>query len=48
MGIRGVGGNTVGSAFAFDILSIKVSGPTGMCLMVVDLPGLIVGLFDTV
>lgn len=39
--IRGFGDNKAGPAFTDDILRIRVSGPTGLHLTVVDLPGLI-------
>ncbi|KAK6359071.1 hypothetical protein TWF696_000239 [Orbilia brochopaga] len=45
MGLRGFGRKSAvstGPAFGADVLSIKVSGPTGRHLTVVDLPGLIV------
>lgn len=41
MGLRGYGSNQTGPAFAEDVLSIKVVGPTGLSLSIVDLPGLI-------
>jgi hypothetical protein len=41
MGIRGFADVQEGPAFVKDILRIKVSGPTGLYLTVVDLPGLI-------
>ncbi|EWC48887.1 hypothetical protein DRE_00192 [Drechslerella stenobrocha 248] len=41
MGLRGFGTNEAGPAFSPDVLSIRVSGPTGYHLTVVDLPGLI-------
>ncbi|KAK4998245.1 hypothetical protein LTR66_002487 [Elasticomyces elasticus] len=41
MGIRGFGDIAQGPAFAEDIFRIEVSGPTGLHLTVVDLPGLI-------
>ncbi|KAK5125902.1 hypothetical protein LTR08_005032 [Meristemomyces frigidus] len=41
MGLRGFGDVEEGPAFGEDILRIKVSGPTGLHLTVVDLPGLI-------
>ncbi|KAF3910516.1 Dynamin [Orbilia brochopaga] len=45
MGLRGFGKKAASAAlpaFGADVLSIKVSGPTGRHLTVVDLPGLIV------
>ena len=41
MGIRGFGDIQEGPAFAEDVLRIEVSGPVGLHLTVVDLPGLI-------
>lgn len=41
LGIRGFGGLETGPAFVEDVLRIKVSGPIGLHLTVVDLPGLI-------
>lgn len=41
MGIRGYGNNSGGPAFAEDVLRIKVAGPVGLHLSIVDLPGLI-------
>ncbi|KAK0871010.1 hypothetical protein LTR87_013059 [Friedmanniomyces endolithicus] len=41
LGIRGFGLVETGPAFVEDVLRIKVSGPTGLHLTVVDLPGLI-------
>ncbi|KAK4966456.1 hypothetical protein LTR42_011621 [Elasticomyces elasticus] len=41
LGIRGSGLVETGPAFVEDVLRIKVSGPTGLHLTVVDLPGLI-------
>ncbi|KAK4998476.1 hypothetical protein LTR66_002294 [Elasticomyces elasticus] len=41
MGIRGFGDIAQGPAFAEDVFRIEVSGPTGLHLTVVDLPGLI-------
>jgi GTPase SAR1 family protein len=41
MGIRGFGEIQAGPAFAEDVLRIDVSGPVGLHLSVVDLPGLI-------
>lgn len=41
MGVRGFGASIVGPTFAQDILRITVSGPTGLHLSIVDLPGLI-------
>ena len=41
LGIRGFGSIQEGPAFVEDVLRIKVSGPTGLHLTVVDLPGLI-------
>lgn len=41
MGIRGYGQNKAGPAFAEDVLRIKVTGPTGLHISIVDLPGLI-------
>ena len=40
MGIRGFDGVQLGPAFVEDVLRIKVSGPTGLNLTIVDLPGL--------
>ena len=41
MGIRGFGSIFEGPAFAEDVLRIKVTGPVGLHLSIVDLPGLI-------
>ena len=41
MGVRGFGDLDMGTTFAQDVLRIKVIGPTGLHLTVVDLPGLI-------
>jgi GTPase SAR1 family protein len=41
MGIRGFKNLTEGPAFGQDVLRIEVSGPTGLHLTVVDLPGMI-------
>lgn len=41
MGIRGFEGSNGGPTFAKDVLRIEVSGPIGLHLTVVDLPGLI-------
>ncbi|TKA74100.1 hypothetical protein B0A55_11064 [Friedmanniomyces simplex] len=41
MGIRGYGDNHEGPSFAEDVLRIKVTGPCGLHLSIVDLPGLI-------
>ncbi|KAK1808515.1 hypothetical protein LTR12_017127 [Friedmanniomyces endolithicus] len=41
MGLRGYGDNDLGPAFVEDILRIKVTGPSGLHLSIVDLPGLI-------
>lgn len=41
MGVRGFGDSDVGTTFAQDVLRIKVIGPIGLHLTVVDLPGLI-------
>ncbi|KAK6434969.1 hypothetical protein LTR95_008845, partial [Oleoguttula sp. CCFEE 5521] len=41
MGLRGHGDNDLGPAFVDDILRIKVTGPSGPYLSIVDLPGLI-------
>ncbi|RDW92727.1 dynamin family protein [Aspergillus mulundensis] len=41
MGIRGYGGQKNGPAFAADVLRIEITGPIGLQLSVVDLPGLI-------
>ncbi|KAL7929824.1 P-loop containing nucleoside triphosphate hydrolase protein [Trichoderma chlorosporum] len=41
MNIRGYCENENASAFSLDVLCIEVSGPTGLHLSVVDLPGLI-------
>lgn len=41
MGLRGYGDNADGSTFAEDVLQIKVVGPSGLHLSIVDLPGLI-------
>ena len=41
MGLRGFGGDENGPAFAQDVLQVRVSGPTGLHLSVVDLPGII-------
>ena len=41
MGIRGYGNKSKGPAFAEDVLRIKVTGPVGLHLSIVDLPGLI-------
>ena len=41
MGVRGFGDLDVGTTFAQDVLRIKVMGPIGLHLTVVDLPGLI-------
>ncbi|GKT40206.1 interferon-induced GTP-binding protein Mx3 [Colletotrichum spaethianum] len=41
MGIRGFTGSLSDAAFASDALRIEVTGPTGLQLSVVDLPGLI-------
>ncbi|KAL8838823.1 MAG: hypothetical protein Q9170_001978 [Blastenia crenularia] len=41
MGIRGFDKDQEGPAFAKDVLRIKVTGPVGLHLTVVDLPGLI-------
>ena len=41
MGLRGYGTNTTGPSFVEDVLRIKFSGPTGLHLSIVDLPGLI-------
>ncbi|KAK2006509.1 putative dynamin GTPase [Colletotrichum eremochloae] len=41
MGIRGYSDSESGNAFALDALRITVSGPTGLHLTIVDLPGLI-------
>ncbi|KAK5011686.1 hypothetical protein LTR28_008625 [Elasticomyces elasticus] len=40
-GIRGLGDIAQGPAFTKDVFRIQVSGPTGLHLTVVDLPGLI-------
>jgi len=41
MGLRGYGNNAFGPSFSEDVLRIKYSGPTGLHLSIVDLPGLI-------
>ncbi|KAH6693623.1 P-loop containing nucleoside triphosphate hydrolase protein [Plectosphaerella plurivora] len=42
MGLRGYDtGTDEGKAFSLDLLHIKVTGPTGLSLTIVDLPGLI-------
>lgn len=41
MGVRGFGESDSGTTFAHDVLRIKVMGPIGLHLTVVDLPGLI-------
>ncbi|KAL1305821.1 hypothetical protein AAFC00_003983 [Neodothiora populina] len=41
MGIRGFGENTVGPSFADDLFRVEVTGPVGLHLSVVDLPGII-------
>ncbi|EME43788.1 hypothetical protein DOTSEDRAFT_71579 [Dothistroma septosporum NZE10] len=41
MGLRGFGSDDASPAFAQDVLQIRVSGPTGLHLSVVDLPGII-------
>lgn len=41
MGLRGYGDSNDGEAFGEDVLRIKVVGPTGLHLSIVDLPGLI-------
>ncbi|KAK0927663.1 hypothetical protein LTR29_017608 [Friedmanniomyces endolithicus] len=41
MGIRGYGDNHEGPSFAEDVLRIKVTGPCGLHLSIVDLPSLI-------
>ena len=41
MGLRGFGGVEEGPAFTQDVLRIEVTGPVGLHLAVVDLPGLI-------
>ncbi len=41
MGIRGFEGVQEGPAFASDVLRIEVTGPVGLHLTIVDLPGLI-------
>lgn len=41
MGVRGYGNKIKGPAFAEDVLRIKVTGPVGLHLSIVDLPGLI-------
>jgi hypothetical protein len=41
MGIHGYGNNNEGPSFVEDVLQIKVTGPTGLHLSIVDLPGLI-------
>ena len=41
MGVKGFGDNKRDPAFAADVLRIEVSGPVGLHLTVVDLPGLI-------
>lgn len=41
MGLRGYGNNDQGPSFVEDVLQIKVTGPSGLHLSIVDLPGLI-------
>lgn len=41
MGVRGFGDLDAGTTFARDVLRIKITGPIGLHLTVVDLPGLI-------
>lgn len=41
MGVRGFGKVTTGPAFSGDLLKIRVSGPVGLHLSIVDLPGII-------
>lgn len=41
MGVRGFGGMDTGTTFSQDVLRIKITGPIGLHLTVVDLPGLI-------
>ncbi len=41
MGLRGYADNDLGPAFVENVLSIKVTGPSGLYLSIVDLPGLI-------
>ncbi|KAK1047673.1 hypothetical protein LTR74_017696 [Friedmanniomyces endolithicus] len=46
MGLRGYGTISSGPSFGKDVLRIKVCGNTGLCLSVVDLPGIIQTLND--
>lgn len=41
MGVRGFGDLDAGTTFARDVLRIKITGPIGLHLTVVDLPGLL-------
>ena len=41
MGVRGFGDSDTGTTFSQDVLRVKVTGPIGLHLTVVDLPGLI-------
>ncbi|EMC92587.1 hypothetical protein BAUCODRAFT_26966 [Baudoinia panamericana UAMH 10762] len=41
MGLRGYGDNDTGPSFTEDVLRIKVIGPSGLHLSIVDLPGII-------
>lgn len=41
MGVRGFGKITLGPSFSRDLLKIKISGPVGLHLSIVDLPGII-------
>lgn len=46
MGVRGFGDNLTGPAFVNDVFRITMSGPTGLDLTMVDLPGLIASASD--
>ncbi|KAH0182833.1 hypothetical protein KCV03_g10155, partial [Aureobasidium melanogenum] len=41
MGVRGFGKVTTGPSFSGDLLKIRISGPVGLHLSIVDLPGII-------